>query len=460
MIEDFSAHNNDVYLCNITFNYAVVKKFLRVCVNKNLSGPDGIPGVLIKECADVLAYPFSILFNHMMKNCDVPDVFLISHVSPIPKIANPTLLSHFRPIAGTSDIYKTAERVIKEQLIQHLNCTKFLPDEQYGFRTGCSTTKQMIIFMEDVTKATSEGKTTDVLYIDMEKAFDKMPISEIVDELIEAKIGGNLLKLIIYLLSNRKFLVKVNGHYSKYADSNSGVSQGGVLSAVLFIIFFSKLSKLLNENDLLKLVKHLKFADDLKLYFSYFAEKFDPRPLQKALDTVSQWCTLKSMSINASKTVHVQFGPKNPNAKYLINNTQITQKEVTRDLGLYIRDDLTLDFHFDKISAAAAGKMFSIFRKIITNEPKILIQIFTTYIRPNYEYASSIFNVSAINAIKTLEAVQKLFTKIVYQRNNPNVKYWEIPPYSERLKLYGMMSLHHGRIIADIMRYDDHSPKQ
>uniref|UniRef100_A0AC34G766 Uncharacterized protein n=1 Tax=Panagrolaimus sp. ES5 TaxID=591445 RepID=A0AC34G766_9BILA len=140
------------------------------------------------------------------------------------------------------------------------------------------------------------------------------------------------------------------------------------------------------------------------------------------------------MSINASKTVHVQFGPENPNAKYFINNTQITQKKVSRDLGLYIKDDLTLDSHFDKISATATGKMFSIFRKVITNEPKILIQIFTTYLRPNYEYASTILNISAINSITSLEAVQKLFTKIVYQRSNPNVKYWEIPPYSERLK--------------------------
>uniref|UniRef100_A0AC34G312 Reverse transcriptase domain-containing protein n=1 Tax=Panagrolaimus sp. ES5 TaxID=591445 RepID=A0AC34G312_9BILA len=145
-------------------------------------GPDGIPGTVLKECAHVLAYPLSMLFNHMLKKCDVPDVFLIAHVSPIPKIRNPTLLSHFRPISGTSDVFKTAERIIKEELVRHLNYSKFLPEEQYGFRTGCSTTKQMIIFMEDLTKATSEGKTTDVIYIDMEKAFDKMKISEIVDD--------------------------------------------------------------------------------------------------------------------------------------------------------------------------------------------------------------------------------------------------------------------------------------
>ena len=110
-----------------------------------------------------------------------------------------------------------------------------------------------------------------------------------------------------------------------------------------------------------------------------------------------------------------------------------------------------MDTHFDNIYAAANGKMWSIFRKVITNDPKILIQIFTTYIRPNYEYASSVFNVSQKKSIETLESLQKLFTRTLYQRNHPQVKYWNIPDYSERLKIYGMQSLQHRRIIADIL---------
>ena len=95
--------------------------------------------------------------------------------------------------------------------------------------------------------------------------------------------------------------------------------------------------------------------------------------------------------------------------------------------------------------------MWSIFRKVITNDPKILIQIFNTYIRPNYEYASSVFNVSQKKSIETLESLQKVFTRILYQRNHPNVKYYNIPEYSERLKMYGMESLQYRRIIADIL---------
>uniref|UniRef100_A0AC35G4Z6 Reverse transcriptase domain-containing protein n=1 Tax=Panagrolaimus sp. PS1159 TaxID=55785 RepID=A0AC35G4Z6_9BILA len=404
--------NDDGCISNISFSYVAVKKHLKSCSGKNLNGPDGIPGIILKKCSAVLAYPLSLLFQHMIDKCDVPDAFRISHVSAIPKIFNPTTYSHYRPISAMSEINKAADRVIREMIEKHLKLIKFLPDEQYGFRTGYSTTKQMVIFMEDIVKDINDGKTIDIIFIDMVKAFDTMTTAKIAEQLEKAKIRGKLLKLIICFLEHRRFLVKVNGVHSDTEEATSGAPQGGVLSAVLFIIFFQKLSEVLNEEEIKKFTKHYKFADDLKLKNSYFLEEFDRSHMQKALDLVSAWCNENSMSVNAAKTVHVQYGSKNSEAKFFINDTQIIQQNVTRDLGLYINNDLTLDTHVENISKTANGKMFSILRKVITNDPKILTQIFTTYIRPNYEYASSVFNISQRNTIIALEAIQKLFTRI------------------------------------------------
>uniref|UniRef100_A0A914QZS7 Reverse transcriptase domain-containing protein n=1 Tax=Panagrolaimus davidi TaxID=227884 RepID=A0A914QZS7_9BILA len=183
--------NEDGCLSNISFSYDAVKKHLKSCSGKNLNGPDGIPGIILKKCSAVLAYPLSILFQHMIDKCDVPDVFRISHVSAIPKIFNPTTYAHYRPISAMSEINKAADRVIREMIEKHLKLIKFLPDEQYGFRTGCSTTKQMIIFMEDTVKDINDGKTIDIIYIDMVKAFDTMMIAKIAEQLEKAKIRGN-----------------------------------------------------------------------------------------------------------------------------------------------------------------------------------------------------------------------------------------------------------------------------
>ena len=48
------------------------------------------------------------------------------------------------------------------------------------------------------------------------------------------------------------------------------------------------------------------------------------------------------MSISTGKTFHVQYGKKNPSARYFINNALIEIKELTHDLGFYIKNDLSI----------------------------------------------------------------------------------------------------------------------
>uniref|UniRef100_A0AC34G064 Reverse transcriptase domain-containing protein n=1 Tax=Panagrolaimus sp. ES5 TaxID=591445 RepID=A0AC34G064_9BILA len=127
-----------------------------------------------------------------------------------------------------------------------------------------------------------------------------------------------------------KFLVKVNGKNSSQTTADSGVGQGSVLGPIIFVILFSKLSKLLKE---INGIIHFKFANDLKIIYSYLIKNFDPEIIKKALATVTQWCESKSMAVAPKKTYHVQFGPTNSAAKYVLNNIEIEKKEVVRDLG-------------------------------------------------------------------------------------------------------------------------------
>uniref|UniRef100_A0A914QH88 Reverse transcriptase domain-containing protein n=1 Tax=Panagrolaimus davidi TaxID=227884 RepID=A0A914QH88_9BILA len=100
----------------------------------------------------------------------------------------------------------------------------------------------MILFNEHITHSTEKKMTTDVIYMDAEKAFDQPKFEEMQEKLKEAKIDGNL-------LVHRVFLVKVNGNHSNETTADSGAGQGSVLGLILFTIFISKLSKLLKKID-------------------------------------------------------------------------------------------------------------------------------------------------------------------------------------------------------------------
>ena len=57
----------------------VKEAMLKVKTNK-ATGYDNIPPRAIKESAEILCYPFSVLFNHILKNSRIPQHWKVSEV--------------------------------------------------------------------------------------------------------------------------------------------------------------------------------------------------------------------------------------------------------------------------------------------------------------------------------------------------------------------------------------------
>lgn len=56
-----------------------------------------------------------------------------------------------------------------------LESNSLLSPHQYGFRSGKSTTLQLLEVLYNITKCLDEGDTVDVIYLDFQKAFDTVP---------------------------------------------------------------------------------------------------------------------------------------------------------------------------------------------------------------------------------------------------------------------------------------------
>uniref|UniRef100_A0A914PZZ3 Reverse transcriptase domain-containing protein n=1 Tax=Panagrolaimus davidi TaxID=227884 RepID=A0A914PZZ3_9BILA len=389
--ENVNTEIPNVTLNHINFNEFEIVKMLKKCSSKNDKGVDNIPGYVLNQCAETLCKPLRILFNSMMDSPDdVPNLFLLSYVTPIPKIPKPLNVENFRPISGTSDILKTFERCIKIVLVGFLEHRNYFPKQQYGFRAKKSTIKQLIPFQEFIISSVSKKMTVDVIYFDWLKAFDKIPIDRLIRALKKAGITGNLLKIIIMLLSSRKFKVKVGKTFSDTFNATSGVPQGSVLGPVLFIIFITELSDILSN---LPGILHLLFADDLKIYFAYFKNSFDISIIQNAINAVFNWSSENSMTTSTSKTFHMQYCPKNEDAKYLINNTQISTVTIVRDLGIMLENNLQPHAHIKKIVGSAMASMFSIIKRVLISSTDVLIFLFNVYVRPILEYGTQLFNI-------------------------------------------------------------------
>ena len=67
------------------------------------------------------------------------------------------------------------ERIIRDEIVQHMTTNNLFTECQHRFIAGKSCTTQLLEYIEDITQALDTGMGVDVIYLDFQKAFDKVP---------------------------------------------------------------------------------------------------------------------------------------------------------------------------------------------------------------------------------------------------------------------------------------------
>jgi len=100
-----------------------VRQSLKRLKSKTAPGPDEIPGLVLKNCADQLCAVFCHLCSRSLKECHVPVLWISSNILPIPKKKNPVELNDYRPVALTPTVSKILEKVVQQHLVREVGNT-------------------------------------------------------------------------------------------------------------------------------------------------------------------------------------------------------------------------------------------------------------------------------------------------------------------------------------------------
>jgi hypothetical protein len=162
-------------ISNIKITQDGVAKLLRNINPSKASGPDNIPNIVLKQCADHLAPALTIIFKRSIDHGNLPNDWLNANVSCIFKKGDKHAVENYRPVSLTSVPCKLLEHIICGHMMKHLEKHNVLTSLNHGFRSGYSCETQLVVTKHDMLQSFDKGKQVDIGILDFSKAFDTVP---------------------------------------------------------------------------------------------------------------------------------------------------------------------------------------------------------------------------------------------------------------------------------------------
>ena len=123
-----------------------------------------------------LALPYIIkslacMFNRSLENREFPALWKTARVIPIFKEGDKNAKENYRPISVLPIVSRFFERLVYNQLYQHLNTNDLLTPSQSGFRTLHSTATALLKCTDDWYNSLDAGNYVGVIFVDLKKLF-------------------------------------------------------------------------------------------------------------------------------------------------------------------------------------------------------------------------------------------------------------------------------------------------
>ena len=388
-----------------------ILKLLKSIDSKKAIGVDGIPPLILKLSAEILAKPLTKLINQSIKENDVPTLLKIAAILPFYKKNERSHKNNYRPVSVLSALSKIFGKVLQNQILEFIN--DILSTYVSAYRKGYSTQHVLTRLVEDWKKGLDEDYYVGSVLMDLSKAFDCIPHDLLIAKLNAYGFEKSALKYIYSYLKGRRQCVKVNGIQSKFMTILAGVPQGSILGPLLFNIFINDFYYIFTT------AKLYGFADDNSLSGKSKTLEGLKNILTSESKVAIKWLNDNQMLANPSKFQVIILTKSKEHIKTTlqIDGNLIESKESVDLLGIEIDDKMKFESHISKLCTKAGGQLNSLFRfkKYLTPVTKKLS--INSFIFSNFNYCPLVWHFCSTKSKNKIEQIQKRAFKFLNLNN-------------------------------------------
>lgn len=436
----FHSHNQESY--NLPFTIEELTTAIKNS-HDTAAGPDNIHYQFLKHLTHNAQMTLLNCINEIWSSGKIPTSWKEATVIPIPKPGKDHQdTNNYRPIALTSCLCKTVERMVNHRLVWYLEKNKKINKFQSGFRKGRSTLDHLIRLETFIRDRFLNRQHVIAVFFDLEKAYDTTWKHGILQDMHQLGLRGRLPLFIKDFLTDRRFRVKVNNTYSEQHTQDLGVPQGCILSVTLFNIKINSIVQVINPNIMACL-----YVDDLCICSSNNHMQTLESNMQQAINNIHSWSVRNGFKISKTKTTanhFCQIRLLHPDPSLLLDGTSIKFERETKFLGLILDSKLSFIPHIHHLKKKSQTALNVL--KVLTHtrwgaEFSLLKQVFKATVQSRLDYGSFIYGAARVSYVKSINTIIHQGLRLctgAYRTTPINslfVESNEPPPHLRRLQL-------------------------
>jgi hypothetical protein len=405
---------------------------------------DPLPTQLYKSCLSNLLPSILEIINTSLQTGIFPDTFKTAIVKPLLKKTSlePNVLGNYRPVSNLSFISKLLERIVLNQLNEHLSSNNLLSPLQSAYRPNHSTETALLKISNDLLRSADDGNISLVALLDLSAAFDTVDHTILLNRLHSTfGINDTALSWFRSYLSDRKQTVHIDNLTSSPVLLSCGVPQGSVLGPVLFSLYTQPLDHIFDKHK----IPHHSFADDSQLYNSSPPEQIDSllSSVSSCISDIQNWMTENKLQLNSSKTEALLIGTKSKLSTVSANSlplqdTSIPLSSEAKNLGVILDNTLSMQKHISSVCRTCYFQLRRIasVRNYLTTDAAA--KLVTSTILSRLDYCNSLLAGLPSTSISKLQRIQNNSARLILRKKKtdhitPLLKQLHWLPISERI---------------------------